>query len=46
MCVAVTSLTFLWRGTWFVDELCRNSARGRSAVGETVNRRIWRNQIY
>ena len=33
-------------GTWFVDEVCRNSVRGSSAVRETVNRRIWRNQIY
>ena len=35
-----------WRGTWFVDEMCRNSVRGSSAVRETINRRIWRNQIY
>ena len=33
------------RGTWFVDELCRNGVRGSSAVRETV-RRVWRNQIY
>ena len=24
------------RGTWFVDELCRNSVRASSAVMETV----------
>ena len=34
------------RGTWFVDELSRNSVRGSSAVRETVYRRVWRNQIY
>ena len=39
------SVDILWRGTWFVHELCRNSIRGSSAVRETVNRSIWRNQI-
>ena len=34
----------MWRGTWFVDELCRNNVRGSSAVRESVNRRR-RNQI-
>ena len=29
------------RGTWFVDELCRNSVRGSSAVRDTVYRRVW-----
>ena len=33
-------------GTWFVDELCRNSVRGSSAVRENVYRSVWRNQIY
>ena len=28
-----------------MDELCRKSVRGSSAVRETVNRRIWRNQV-
>ena len=33
------------RGTWFVDELCRNNVRGSSAVRESVNMRVRRNQI-
>ena len=31
---------FVWRVTWFVDELCLNGVRGSSADRETVNRRI------